>query len=143
MRGPRETIDAAMLATAVRVHRLAEADVGRIVAADDAARAFLGDLGVQLRQRIGLAFDVRMVVDRAPAIVLAAAHGLLIAPGHVRGGAATLDRALSLACILVCPCVDGVPVESVLIEGMTAGGMPVTACNSMRVACIVHRRSLR
>src|SRR5712692_1762951 len=40
-------VDAAVLAAAVRVDRLLEADVGRVVARDDRARALLGDRGLE------------------------------------------------------------------------------------------------
>ena len=78
MRGPREAVDAAVLAAAVRVYRLRERDVRRTVAADDAARAFVGNRGRRLRRA------VEVGIDRSPAIVLAAQLAPLEAAGHPR-----------------------------------------------------------
>ena len=87
VRRPREAIHAAMLAAAIWIDRLREADVRRIVAADDAARALLAYLGHRRGRRIG----VIVRVERAPAIVLAMAHVLFETPDHARSCAATLD----------------------------------------------------
>src|SRR5690606_39747062 len=91
MRGPGEAIHAAVLAAAVGIDRLAEADVGRLVAADDATRALLADLGAQRRARFAVVVE-GVGIDRAPAVVLAAGQPLLEGPGHARGRAAGLDR---------------------------------------------------
>src|SRR3546814_2953847 len=90
VRGPGEAVHATVLATAIRIHRLAEADVGRVVAADDAARALLGDPGRRMRGRV--------LVHRTPAVVLAAGDGLLETAGDPRGRATTLDG-LRTGCI--------------------------------------------
>src|SRR5690606_2425173 len=87
--GAGEAVDAAVFAAAVGVDRLAEADVGRLVAADDAARALVADHGVWTGLQ-GFAGGVAEVVARAPAVVLAAGHALLEASGHARARAAAL-----------------------------------------------------
>src|SRR5690606_27120828 len=90
--GPREAAHAAVLAAPVRIHRLAEAHVGRLVAADDAARALRGDHGGRAGLQ-GLAGGVAEVVPGPPAVVLAAGAALLEAAGHARAGPAPLQRA--------------------------------------------------
>src|SRR5690606_24300137 len=66
--------------------RLAEADVWRVVAADHAARAFLGDLGARARRLL--------VQQRAlPAVVLRMAAGGLEAAFRIGRRTAALDRA--------------------------------------------------
>src|SRR5690606_8399579 len=90
--GPREAVHAAVLAAPVRIHRLAEAHVGRLVAADDAARALRGDHGGRAGLQ-GLAGGVAEVVPGPPAVVLAAGAALLEAAGHARAGPAPLQRA--------------------------------------------------
>src|SRR5690606_5518714 len=64
--------------------------VGRLVAADDAARGLLVHLRVRVRRRIGVVARVL----RIPAIVHGVDGGGLVAPGQVRGRAAALDRRL-------------------------------------------------
>src|SRR6185369_15385992 len=51
MARPGVAVDAAVLAAAVRVDRAVEADVGRVVARNDRARALDGDLGLELALR--------------------------------------------------------------------------------------------
>lgn len=74
-----------VLTSPVRVHRLREADVGRVVAADDAARDFLGHHG------LGTHGGLAVGIERAPAIVYLDGGGDREAAGHVGGGAAPLD----------------------------------------------------
>lgn len=77
-------IDTVFAAT-VGVHRLAEAHVGRFVAADDAARGLGADFGAQARGG-----EFRAVL-RFPAIVHGFADGDLETACQVRGGAAAFD----------------------------------------------------
>ena len=56
---PREAVDAAMLAAAIRVDRAVEADIGRVVAGDHLARGVDRDRGLERRQ----------VVEALPAVV--------------------------------------------------------------------------
>ena len=49
MRRPRVAVDAPVLAAAIRVDRLVEMDVGRVVARDDALRVFPGHFRLQRR----------------------------------------------------------------------------------------------
>ena len=53
MGGPRVAVDASVLAATVGVDRLLEAQIGRVVARDGAARRLQGDLG-RRRTRLGL-----------------------------------------------------------------------------------------
>src|SRR6185436_20647663 len=48
------TVHARMLASPIRIDRLAESDVGRVVAADDRARRLGGDRGFELVRRLFL-----------------------------------------------------------------------------------------
>ena len=82
VRRPRVAVDAAVLAAAVRIDRLLEMDVRRIVAADDRARALLGHDGIRPRRRLVLAI---------PAVVLARARDRLEAAFAIRRRAAALD----------------------------------------------------
>ncbi len=87
VRWPCVAVDAAVLAAAVRVQRDLEADVRRVVLAQDAAGVFLDDLGRQrLRRLAGLG------VQRPPAIVESLAHVALEAVGDRPGRAASLQR---------------------------------------------------
>ena len=52
MRGPRVAVDAAVLAAVVRIDRLRERDVRRVVARDDRARLLDRHRGLQRRQRV-------------------------------------------------------------------------------------------
>src|SRR6185312_12354371 len=83
--GPGKAINTSMLAPAIRVHRLVEGDVGRVVAGDDAARALLGDLGARARRGL-------VQQQALPAVVLGVVTDGLEAPLRVGGGAAALDR---------------------------------------------------
>lgn len=74
-----------VLATAIGIHRLAEAYVGGLVAADDAARGFGTDFRAQAR---GGEFFAGV---RFPAVVDGLADGDLEAACEVRGGAAAFD----------------------------------------------------
>lgn len=75
-----------MLATAVRIDRLAEADVGRLVAADDAARSLRTHFGAQARSSEFVA------VVRLPAVVHGFADGDLETARQVRCGTSAFDR---------------------------------------------------
>lgn len=86
VRRSRKTIDTAVLATAVRVDRLSEMDIRRIVAADHAARAFLGDLGARAR-----AILVEQLTR--PAVIFGVVPDALKATFGIGRGAAPLDLA--------------------------------------------------
>lgn len=74
-----------MLATAERVQRLLEGDVGRVVVGDHAARVFRGDAGRWARRGF--------VQHRAlPAVVLGMVADGFEAPLQVGGGTTALDR---------------------------------------------------
>src|SRR5690606_25057300 len=94
VRWAREAAHAAVLAAAIGIDRLAEANVGRLVATDDAARAFLGHAGVRVRWRLDIPRGIGPLPRRAPAVVLAARDPLLEAAVHVRRSAAPLGRAV-------------------------------------------------
>ena len=51
MRGPREAIHAAMLATTIRIERAVEGNIGRLVVIDDALRGINVQRGAQRRER--------------------------------------------------------------------------------------------
>ena len=90
----RETVNAAMLATLVRIDRLREADIGRVVAGDDRARRMNRDRGLASR-RIGidLACDAGIVIRRfCPAIVHGFAHLAAEAIGGIERGTAAFFR---------------------------------------------------
>ncbi len=70
---PREAVDAAMLAAAVRVDRTIEADIGRIVAGDDLARGIDRDRGLERRQFIEA---LPAVVERDARLGLEAPAGI-------------------------------------------------------------------
>src|SRR5690606_31153724 len=82
-----EAVHAAMLAAAVRIDGLVEADVGGLVAADDAARLLLGDDGLQAR----VFRFVGQGLQPFPAVVLQAHLLFLVAPVHERGAATATD----------------------------------------------------
>src|SRR5690606_27805708 len=88
VRRARVAVHAAVLAAAVGIDRLVEAEVGRLVAADDAARGLFVDAGVRVRGRGGVVAGVA----RVPAVVAGLDGGRLVAAGHVRGRAPPLDR---------------------------------------------------
>lgn len=75
-----------MLAAAIRIDRLAEADVRRGVAADDAARGLGTHFGTQARGK-----ELLALVDR-PAVVHRLADSAFKAPGKVGRGTSALDR---------------------------------------------------
>ena len=83
----RETVDAAMLATPVRIDRTVEADIRRIVAGDHLARGIECDRGLERRQFIEA---LPAVVERHARLSLeaAAAVGLRTAAAPPL----TLDR---------------------------------------------------
>src|ERR1041384_2909584 len=83
MRGPRETIDAAMLAAAIRVDRLAERNVRRSVAGADRSCRIAQHLGAQWR---------RLLIIPVPAVVEADAPFRVIAAGIVRPGASSFEE---------------------------------------------------
>jgi hypothetical protein len=76
-----------VLASLIRIDRLREGDVGRIVARDDRARALQGDRRLQRRQRI-----VAFTVLRRPAIVDGFARIASKAIAGIERRAASLDR---------------------------------------------------
>ncbi len=80
-----EAIDAAVLATTIRIECLIEMDVGRVVARDDAARAFLGHFGAWAR---------RLLVQQQalPAVVFRVVANGFEAPLRIGGSAATFVR---------------------------------------------------
>ena len=80
VRRPREAIDAAMLATLVRIDRAVEGYIGRGVARDDGARGIAQHLGLQRR---------RLLVRGRPAVVDQHPGLALVAAGCVRPRAAT------------------------------------------------------
>src|SRR5690606_13921146 len=86
-RGAREEVDTAVVTAAVGIDRLVEADVGRIVAADDAARALLGHYRIQAR----LSGLVGQRGQPVPAVVLQPRRALGEAAVHERGRAAAAD----------------------------------------------------
>ncbi|MCY1461124.1 hypothetical protein D9M71_787480 [compost metagenome] len=86
MRGPGEAVRTAMFAAAVRIDRLAEADIRRLVAADDAAGGFGAYFGAQPRRGELLA------LVRRPAVVHRFADGDLETARQVRAGAPAFDR---------------------------------------------------
>ena len=75
-----------MLAAAIRVQRLIEGDVGRVVAADHAPGTFLGDLRARAR---------RILVQQCalPAVVLGLMADRFEAAFRIGGGTAALVRA--------------------------------------------------
>ena len=78
MRGPRETINAAVLAAAVRIDRAIKRDVGRIVAGDDLAGGVGGHCGLERRQ----------LLQTLPAVIESDPRHRLVPAGGVRGRAA-------------------------------------------------------
>lgn len=105
MRGPRETVRAAVLAAAVGIDRLGEGNVRRLVAADDAARGFLKHLGPRQHLRELLGFR------RVPAIVHALVDRGLETARQAPAGSAALDRCALDRCapdrIVLDGCVPG------------------------------------
>ncbi|MNI48772.1 hypothetical protein D3C73_1033520 [compost metagenome] len=91
MRGAREAVGAAVLAAAIRIHRLAEADVRGVVAADDAARGLGMHFGAQAWGE-----EFFALVHR-PAVVHRLADGAFEAPGKVGRGTPALDGGLGVA----------------------------------------------
>src|SRR6267378_330364 len=95
MRRARVAINTAVFATAVRVDRLGERNVGRFVAGNDAPGPLHGDDGPGTA---GL-----LLQRRIPAVVEGLASVLLEAPFRVEGGAAALvDRAMVTSYRLHC-----------------------------------------
>ncbi len=92
MRRPREAVDAAMLAAPVGIDRAVEADIGRLVAGDDAPRRHLLHVGgkrFELAERFPTVVD-GLIGDRLEA---AAAVGLgAPAMAAARGNASRLMR---------------------------------------------------
>ncbi len=78
VRRPREAIDAAVLAAAIRIDRAIEGNVGRIVAGDDLAGGVDRHRGLKRRQ----------LVQALPAVIESDAGQRLETPGRVRHGAA-------------------------------------------------------
>ena len=75
---PRETIDAAVLAAAIRIDRTVEGNVRRIVAGDDLARRIDRHRGLERRQ----------FLQALPAVVEGDARQRLVTAGRIRHGAA-------------------------------------------------------
>src|SRR2546429_2854637 len=73
MRRPRKTVDAAMLAAAVRVDRAVEADIGRVVAGNDLASGIERDRGLERRQFLEA---LPAVVECEPRLSLETAAGV-------------------------------------------------------------------
>src|SRR5690606_16764758 len=92
--------DYTVFAAAIRVDRLVEAHVGRLVAADDAARALLGDAGVRVRRRFDIAGRVGGIPGRSPAVVVATRPALLETAAHVRRRTAPPGSAVDRQCPL-------------------------------------------
>ncbi len=86
VRRSRKTINAAVFAAAIRVDRLAEGDVRRVVAADHAARAFLGDLGAR-------AWRILVQQRALPAVVLGLMADAFEAALGIGRSTAALERA--------------------------------------------------
>src|SRR5258708_7424995 len=70
---PRKTIDAAMLAAAVRVDRTVEADIGRVVAGNHLAGGIGRDRGLERRQFVEA---LPAVVECEPRLSLETAGGV-------------------------------------------------------------------
>ena len=96
---PREAIDAAMLAAAIGIDRAVEADIGRLVARDDAPRRHLLHFG---RQRLELAERLPAVVDRLISDRLEAAGAVGRAPRPCRRSAGTPRRSQREAFEFMC-----------------------------------------
>src|SRR6201996_9507463 len=105
MRRACVAVDAAMLATAIGIQRLAEMDVGRVVMADHAARAFFGNLGTRARQGL-------VEHGMLPAVVFGMVADRLEAPFRIGGGAAAFEGARRLVHLL-----------SLRAHGLTGGDM--------------------
>ena len=73
MRRPRETVDAAVLATPIRVDGAVETDIGRIVPRDDLARGIERHRGLERRQ---LLKALPAIVERNLCLGLIAAAGV-------------------------------------------------------------------
>src|SRR5262249_14331424 len=71
---PREAVDAAVLAAAIRVDRAVEADIGRLVAGDDFAARVDADAGRKRRQ----------VFKTLPAVVEGNARKRLVSARRIR-----------------------------------------------------------
>src|SRR3984957_15162084 len=78
MRRPRETVDTAVLAAAIRIDRAVEGNVRRIVAGDDLAR--------RIRRHRGL--ERRQFLKALPAVVEGNPRQRLIAARRIRQAAA-------------------------------------------------------
>src|SRR5882724_8977475 len=83
MRRPRETIDAAMLATAIGVDRTVETDIWRVVAGDDLARGIERDRGLEGRQFIEA---LPAIVERNARLRLEAAALIGLRPATASSG---------------------------------------------------------
>ncbi len=93
VRGPCKTVATAMLAAAIRIDRLREPDVRRLIAADNAARGFLGDLGAQCGR------GERLAVVGILAIVHRLLGGDLEPSGQMAGRTTALDRICHLVIV--------------------------------------------
>jgi hypothetical protein len=78
MRWPRKTIDAAMLAAAIRVQRNIERNIGRLVAREDGFGRFRGDNGARWKQ-----FSFGVIRIGRPAVVERFARLQLVPSLHV------------------------------------------------------------
>ena len=86
MGGPREAVDAAMLAAPVGVDRTVERNVGRLVEIENRTRGFLGNFGAQLGGR---------AVDR---LALVTPVAIRLARGQVEADTSPLCAPLPLIC---------------------------------------------
>src|SRR5215471_8595130 len=84
VRRPREAVDAAVLAAAIRVDRTIKGNIRRVVAGDNGAGRVANDLGLDWRRR---------VVFGRPAVVKANALFLIVAAGCVRSGTSSFEKA--------------------------------------------------
>jgi hypothetical protein len=88
VRGPREAVDAAVLAAAVRVERAVEVDVGRFVSGEHRLHVLEAHLGREGHEFVGLG---HALFERAPAVVEGVALVLGEPVRQPRGRASALD----------------------------------------------------
>src|SRR5690606_18554195 len=80
--GPRETVDATVFATSIRIYRAIEADIRRLITRDDRLRRLAAYLGGTCRRHLLLpAVVIRLAASRGKTVV------------RVDSGAATARRA--------------------------------------------------
>src|SRR5438132_7342371 len=96
VRRPRVAIDASVLASLIRIDRLREPDVGRVVAGDDGARALHGDSGLERRKLL-----VALRGRRFPAVVRRLSRVAAEAIAGIESRAAPFERRLRSVCQVV------------------------------------------